>query len=33
MDMRHSVEGCGLDSWGQGPVAGCCEHSEEHLGS
>jgi hypothetical protein len=29
------VESCGLDDSrsGQGPVAGCCEHGNEPLGS
>jgi hypothetical protein len=35
MDLRETVEMCGLDlsGFGQGPVAGSCEHGNEPSGS
>jgi hypothetical protein len=35
MDLRKTGLGCGLDSTGsgQGPMAGCCECSDETSGS
>jgi hypothetical protein len=32
-DLRDIGWGCGLDSYGSGPVAGSCEHGNEPLHS